>query len=121
MKEVNKKTLATRLASIEHYGNQMAHLRETIKETESVREDLIKSLTEFFPFEYGDTIKHEDNIILFGDCKAADIIENDLRFCVQVSLPEAIYGKTSWTKFDNTWFYQSEVSNMKLLYSKKED
>lgn len=53
---MNEKLLKTRLASIAHYKSESDKLSEALKITNETRNELIKSMIEFFPFNVGDIV-----------------------------------------------------------------
>ncbi len=61
---MNKSLFETRQKSIAHYTQQIKDLTATIKEIESVRDEVTNSLVEFFPFEMGDIIIKGETIIM---------------------------------------------------------
>lgn len=53
---MNKHKYESVLNSIKHYQNEIINLKQTLEVVADTRNDLIKSLVEFFPFEADDII-----------------------------------------------------------------
>jgi hypothetical protein len=53
---MNKHKYESILNSIQHYQNEIIKLKQTLEVVTDTRNDLIKSLVEFFPFEVDDII-----------------------------------------------------------------
>lgn len=48
--------LDQRIRSIEHYQKEIGELKDTLKVVEATKNDLVKSIADFFPFEPGDIV-----------------------------------------------------------------
>lgn len=57
---MNKHLLDQKLRSIEHYNSELKKLSEAMGVVKDVKNEIIASLAEFFPFESGDTILFTD-------------------------------------------------------------
>lgn len=86
---MNKSLFNARMKSIEHYKNQIKDLEETIRQNEDVLKDLILSLKEFFPFEVGDILIKDSDIVLISSIDES--CESYIK--ISVKLPN---GKGDW-------------------------
>jgi len=60
---MNDRLLKQKLESIIHYGNEIEKAKEVVRTLESVRDDIVKQLAEFCPFEPDDLILSPSGVI----------------------------------------------------------
>lgn len=97
---MNKKLLETTLRSIENYNGQIKDLNESLNVVTSVRNDLIVSIKEFFPFYNEDIIMRNDRIYKFQMLNSVNgTSPNTLYFSCDVLCPD---GSGGWNQREKT-------------------
>lgn len=109
---MNKHLLETRLRSIKHYKEELNKLNEALKITEQTREDLLKSLEEFFPWYPGDVLMRSETV--FKLVKLNDVREyGDINFSVTMRYADGEHG--GYGKEKNACFSMEDIFEWKKL------
>jgi hypothetical protein len=102
---MNKHKLESTVRSIQHYEQEIAKLEAALGATQSTRNDLIKSLSEYFPFSVGDIITNGTkvfkvstdlkNVVCVGEKK----YDGRLGITVNIKMPD------HWGNFESMGTY----------------
>lgn len=86
---MNKHLFETKLKSIEHYNSEEEKLKEALKITCSVRNELVQSLLEFFPFSEGDILFNGGRVITILKINHVNYYpkRDDISFNLDISAP----------------------------------
>lgn len=106
----NRHLLRIRLASIEHYREEIKKLNEALETTQKTKEELIQGLTEFVTFASGAILIYKSQVFRFLGVKAVteDWRTKKIIFVFKVNFPSRHGGYENTEDTQNVYLSELE-------------